>query len=153
MASSAKHRLSDEEVLGQIPRARVRARQAREAEPHAASARYDRRQRVVHVTLTNGSAFSVPARIIPELADASDGELAGVEVGPAGVGLHWPALDADLSVAGLAAAALGRRVLLRAAGAAGGSARSSAKADAARRNGAKGGRPRKSAAKGRGGAR
>jgi hypothetical protein len=68
-------------------------------------------------------------------------------VGPAGVGLHWAALDADLSVAGLAAVAFGRRVLLRAAGAAGGSARSAAKADAARRNGAKGGRPRNSAAK------
>lgn len=131
----------DEEILAQIPAARARARRAQATEPHAVRARYDRRQRAVHVALTNGSSFTVPVRIVPELASASDADLAEVEVGPAGVGLHWARLDADLSVAGLAAVVLGRGTLLRAAGAAGGAAKSRAKAEAARRNGARGGRP------------
>jgi hypothetical protein len=64
-----------------------------------------------------------------------------VEVGPAGVGLPWDALDVDLSVVGLARLVLGSSALMRAAGSAGGSARSPAKAAAARKNGLRGGRP------------
>lgn len=139
----AKRRSSDSHIRAQIPAAVARAERARRTEPHAGSARYDRGRRVLHIGLTNGSAFSIPAASIAELRSASDDDLALVEVGPAGVGLRWERLDVDLSVAGLAQLVLGTRMLLRAAGAAGGSVRSGAKADAARGNGLKGGRPRK----------
>ena len=59
-----------------------------------------------------------------------------------GTGLHWEALDADLSVPGLLAGLFGTRAFMaRQAG----RATSPAKAAAARANGARGGRPRKSA--------
>lgn len=138
-------RPSDKEILAQIPQARARAARARLLEPHAASASYDRRSRTLHVRLTNGGGFEVPVGAIPGFSDASDEELAGVEVDHAGVGLRWETLDADLSVSGLAQLVLGRRILLRAAGAAGGAARSDEKAAAARRNGQRGGRPKKKA--------
>jgi uncharacterized protein DUF2442 len=142
----AVRRASDEEILAQIPAAIARARRSRRTEPHARTARYDRRDRALHVVLTNGGGFSIPVAIIPALRSASDRELAAVEVGPFGVGLHWDALDVDVSVAGLAHLVLGARTLLRAAGSAGGAATSKAKAAAARRNGLKGGRPKKVAA-------
>lgn len=140
----AKSRITDEQILAQIPAAEARARRSLRTKPHAETARYERKRRVLHVALTNGSAFSVPVDLVPELSTASDAALAEVRVGPAGIGLHWDDLDADLSVAGLARLVLGTHTLLRAAGSAGGQSRSSAKAEAARENGKKGGRPRKS---------
>ena len=128
----AGKRTSEKDIRAQIPAAIERAVRAQRAEPHAKSASYDRGRRMIHVKLTNGSVLSVPVAIIPDLRSASDEHLAAVEVGPGGVGLRWAAIDADLSVAGLARLALGAAVLLRAAGAAGGMARSAAKAEAAR---------------------
>ena len=112
-------------------------------EPHASSARYDRRRRILHVGLTNGGGFSVPVELITDPRSAADRDIATVAVGAAGVGLHWERLDVDLSVAGLARAVLGAAALMKAAGAAGGTVRSAAKSEAARRNGKKGGRPAK----------
>jgi hypothetical protein len=137
----ARHRMSDEVILAQIPRAVARARAARRTEPHAHAARYDRSARALHIELTNRASLSIPVDLVPELQTAREAELEAVEVGPAGVGLHWEALDVDLSVSGLARLLLGPSALMRAAGAAGGSARSPAKAAAARKNGSKGGRP------------
>jgi hypothetical protein len=140
----AKRRLSDAEVLRQIPGARRRAQQSLVSEPHAKQVRFNGTRRAVYVLLTNGAAFEVPIELIPSLRTAGDTELADVRVGPAGVGIHWERLDTDLSVARLASAALGPAVLLRAAGSAGGASRTRAKTRAARANGLKGGRPRKS---------
>ena len=92
--------LTDDEITAQIAEARGRAQRAQLDEPHAASARYDATTRRVVVGLTNGAEFSVPVTRVPELRGADAATLAAVEVGPAGIGLHWPALDADLSVAG-----------------------------------------------------
>ncbi|MGH8337117.1 MAG: DUF2442 domain-containing protein [Gammaproteobacteria bacterium] len=139
----AKRSLSDAEVTAQIPAARKRAERARRLAPHAKEARFERTGRAFCVILSNGAAFTVPVALIAGLRSASDRDLSHVEVGPSWVGLRWERLDADLSVAHLATLALGADVLLRAAGAAGGSARSRAKARAARANGLKGGRPRK----------
>lgn len=142
----AKRSLSDAEILAQVPAARQRAQRKLLTEPHAQRARFDKGHRTLHVMLTNGAAFQIPIDLIPALKAVSGKELADVKVGPAGVGLRWERLDADLSVAALASAALGSTVLLRAAGSLGGSARTRAKQRAARRNGQKGGRPRKTAA-------
>jgi len=76
------------------------------------------------------------------LEGATEDQLAGVEVLGAGSGLHWEALDVDLSVPALLAGLFGTRAHMARRG---GQATSPAKAAAARANGAKGGRPRKSA--------
>lgn len=94
------------------------------------------------VELTNGCTFTFPPRLAQGLGRATTDQLALVEVLGSGTGLHWEALDVDLSVPDLLAGLFGTKAYMaRHAG----QARSSAKAAAARANGAKGGRPRRSA--------
>lgn len=143
MASESFESVTDEQILAQIPEARARALRAQTREPHAATAGYDPATCRLCIGLTNGAEFSVAVALVPELRQATDAELRTVEVGPAGVGVHWPMLDIDLSVTGLARLVFGVRVVHRAAGAAAGRVRSPVKAEAARKNGARGGRPRK----------
>jgi hypothetical protein len=138
----AKRRLTDEEILAQIPAARRRARRSLREKPHAASASVDTANRMLHVRLINGCSFSIPVDAIKALRGIPDRDLEKVEVDSYGYGLRWEKQDMDLEVAGLARVALGGTNLLRFAGAAGGSARTPAKAAAARANGRKGGRPR-----------
>ena len=126
----------------QIDAALERGRAARANEPRAAAVRYDRQLGRVVVELTNGCTFAFPPRLAPELNNATEDQLAQVELLGAGSGLHWETLDADLSIPGLLDGLFGTRAHgARHAG----QATSSAKAAAARVNGAKGGRPRKSA--------
>jgi hypothetical protein len=117
-----------------------RGRRALESEPRAISARYDRASGRIAVELTNGGAFAFPPRLAQGLEAATDGQLEAVEILGAGYGLHWEALDVDLSILGLLAGLFGTRAYMaRRAG----QATSPAKALAARANGAKGGRPTK----------
>ncbi len=126
----------------QIDAALERGRAARQQEPRAVGARYDRQLGRVMVELTNGCTFAFPPRLVEGLEHATEEQLGQVELLGAGSGLHWEALDADLSVPGLLAGLFGTRAhLARQAG----QVTSPAKAAAARTNGAKGGRPRKSA--------
>jgi hypothetical protein len=112
------------------------------SEPRAISARYDRATGRIAVELTNGSAFAFPARLGQGLEAATDDQLAQVVILGAGYGLHWEALDVDLSIPGLAAGIFGTKAhMARIAG----RGASPAKSAAARANGAKGGRPRKTA--------
>jgi hypothetical protein len=109
-------------------------------EPRAVAARYDEATGRVIVELANGSSFAFPARMGQGLEGAGAEDLAKVSIMGAGYGLHWEALDVDLSIPGLAAGIFGTKThMARLAG----RATSSAKAAAARANGAKGGRPRK----------
>ncbi|RBP08572.1 uncharacterized protein DUF2442 [Roseiarcus fermentans] len=126
------------------------ARQAEErmaalrANGFAVSARYDRRTARIVVNLNTGVQIAFPTRLAEGLAGASADNLADIEVSPAGLGLHWPKLDADVYVPALLQGVLGsRRWMAAGLGAAGGKTRSQAKAAAARENGRKGGRPRK----------
>lgn len=66
-----------------------------------------------------------------------------VEIAGAGFGLHWPNLDADLSLPSLLAGRFGTQAWMSELARRAGSISSPAKAAAARVNGAKGGRPRK----------
>ena len=122
-----------------IGEALERGRVAHAMEPRAASARYDSRYGRVTVKLTNGCTFAFPARLVQGLEAASDDQIAEVEILGAGFGLHWEALDVDVSIPGLLAGFFGTRAYMaRRAG----QATSPAKVAAARANGAKGGRPR-----------
>ena len=98
---------------------------------HAVSARYDRRQSRVVVTLNTRVELAFPTRLAVGLSDVSPDNLADIEISPAGLDLHWPRLDADLYAPALLQ---------------GGRSRTDAKAAASRENGRKGGRPRKVAA-------
>jgi hypothetical protein len=135
-----------DDLTNMIAEAARRSRRSMKLEPRARAARYDRRTGCVRVDLTNGCSFAFPARHAQGLRQASDEDLAQVEILGLGLGLHWEALDVDLSVPGLLAGLFGTKAYMdRQRAARAGSATSPAKALAARRNGAKGGRPRKSA--------
>ena len=130
--------LTDAQIDAAVERGAI----ARRNEPRAASARYDHRLGRVIVELTNGCTFTFPPRLVQGLESATEDQLTAGEVLGAGYGLHWEALDVDLSIPGLLAGLFGTKAYMaRHAG----RAASPAKAAAARANGAKGGRPRKSA--------
>jgi hypothetical protein len=130
--------LTDAEIDAAAGRGKI----ARCLEPRAAAARYDAQAGHIVVDLTNGCTFAFPPALAQGLEGASPAQLAHVEILGAGYGLHWEALDADLSIPGLLAGIFGTKAYMaRRAG----QATSPAKAAAARSNGAKGGRPRKRA--------
>ena len=124
----------------EIDAATQRGAVLRESEPRAKAARFDRRLGRVVVDLTNGCMFAFPPRLAQGLESASDDDLEKVEILGVGYGLHWDALDVDLSIPGLLAGLFGTKAYMaRRAG----QTKSAAKTAAARANGAKGGRPRK----------
>ncbi len=111
---------------------------------HAVSARYDRRRSRVVIALSTGIELTFPTHMAEGLADASPDSLADIEISAAGLGLHWPRLDADLYVPALMQGVLGsKRWMARELGAQGGRAQTAAKVAASRENGRQGGRPKK----------
>lgn len=135
--------LSEAELTyAEINAALERGRLAEQSEPCVQTVRYDQCNSRIIVDLTNGCTFTFPPRLAQGLEAASDDELDAVEILGAGYGLHWEALDVDLSVPGLLAGLFGTKAhMARQAG----RTKSPAKAAAARVNGLKGGRPRKQA--------
>ena len=130
----------------ELARAEERAADER-GKGHAVSARYDRASGYVTLGMNSGIEVAFPASRVEGLAGAAHEDLAEIEISPAGLGLHWPRLDADLYVPALLQGVFGSRNWRAAQmGAAGGKARSPAKTAAARANGRKGGRPRRKAA-------
>ncbi|MFN0304753.1 MAG: DUF2442 domain-containing protein [Burkholderiales bacterium] len=109
--------------------------------PLATAARYAAGR--IHVELNNGCAFEFPIAHAQGLAGAKATDLRRIEVSAAGLGLHWPKLDADLYVPALVKGILGTKQWMTQIGAVGGKAATAAKAAAARANGKLGGRPRK----------
>jgi hypothetical protein len=138
-----KRRLTDAEVEAQIPAARARESKARAAGLRAKSARYDETTGRVVLELTNGIGFAFPARVVRGLERATAAQRAALTLSPSGGGVIWEDLDADISVRGVVASTIGRKLAASALGAAGGKSRSRVKVKAARANGAKGGRPRR----------
>jgi len=53
----------------------------------------------LHVTLADGRSVSTPLWWYPRLAEASAEARNAIELMP--MGLHWPELDEDLSIAGM----------------------------------------------------
>jgi hypothetical protein len=113
---------------------------ARQHEPRATVVRCDWRLGRVIVELANGCT-TFPPKLAQGLETATEEPLSQVEILGAGSGLHWEALDADLSIPGLPAGLFGTKAYLAQQA---GRTTSPAKA-AARANGTKGGRPRRSA--------
>ena len=60
---------------------------------------------MMEVHLTDGRIISVPIIWFPLLQEATPEQREHYEIGAGGVSLHWPAIDEDLSVAGLLAGA------------------------------------------------
>jgi len=58
---------------------------------------------MMRVAFTDGRVLCVPLAWFPTLRDATPEQRARCEIGGHGVGLHWPELDEDLSIAGLMA--------------------------------------------------
>jgi hypothetical protein len=127
----------------QIAAARARGEQLAIQEPRAAAVRYDDESKRVVVELTNGCTFTFPPRALQGLGDATDAQLAKVEILGNGLGLHWEALDADFTLPGLLLGLFGARSwMAREQARHAGSVSSPAKAAAARANGQRGGRPK-----------
>ena len=121
-----------------------RAAQRLRSTPVALSARYDRRVGRVVVSLNNGIELGFRPQAVQGLEGARLDDLKTITVSPSGLGLHFPALDADIYLPGLMEGWLGsRQWMAQQMGQAGGRSTSDAKAIAARRNGQLGGRPRK----------
>ena len=121
---------------------RASARLART--PTATAARYDRRRGRVVIDLSNDLSIAFRPQQAQGLEHATPDQLRTIDISPSGLGLHLPALDADLYLPGLLQGFLGsRRWVAAQLGKAGGRAKSAAKTAAARANGKLGGRPKK----------
>ena len=143
----ANRRLTDAEIVAQIPAARKREARERRQGLRAVSARYQRATRRVVLELANGYSFAFPVTAIRALNRATPAQLATVELDASGDALRWDALDVDVSVPGLLLSALGVEERLRHLASLAGRVSTDAKARAARTNGRKGGRPHKRAGK------
>lgn len=67
----------------------------------AKSLRFD--DQTMWVELTDGRVLGVPLAWFPRLLRASPAERRDYRISPSGQGLHWEALDEDISVRGLLA--------------------------------------------------
>jgi hypothetical protein len=130
------------ELRTNFARASRAGRQAAKTEPRAARASYHAKDNTLRIELTNGAEITIPVKLIPALTGASQSDVRAVEVLGRGGGLHWEALDVDLSVPGLVSSVFAGPEWMAELGRVGGRRSSAAKAAAARRNGRKGGRPR-----------
>ena len=101
--------------------------------PRAVTARYSKTHKTVRIELSNGAAFEFPAALAEGLADAPVKALEKIDLSPAGSGLHWPALDVDLSVEGLLKGVFGSKSRMTQLAEQGGASKSNAKIAAARR--------------------
>jgi Protein of unknown function (DUF2442) len=111
-------------------------------QPRAAKAYFDVRKARLVIELTNGVILMLPPKLLRGLKRATPAQLAKVQLTPLGTGLHWESLDADLSVAGLAAGIFGSKTWMSELARHAGSRTSARKASSSRENGKRGGRPR-----------
>ena len=127
---------------GEVEAANKRAAAHLSKTPIATAARYDRRIGRVVIELSTGLSIAFKPREAQGFEHATPAQLTKIEISPSGLGLHFPAIDADIYLPGLLEGFLGsRRWLAAQLGKAGGSATSRAKTSAVRANGKLGGRP------------
>jgi hypothetical protein len=128
----------------EVDRANDRAADRASKTPTATAARYDRRISRLVIDLSSGLSIAFKPRDAQGFEHATPSQLAKIVISPSGLGLHFPAIDADIYLPGLLEGFLGsRRWMAAQLGKAGGSATSNAKTTAVRANGKLGGRPKK----------
>lgn len=128
----------------EFERANRRGAARKAKQPVAKAAHYDRASGKIVIVLSNEVELAFPPTAAQGLENATAAELSKIEITAAGMGIHFPKLDADLYVPGLIEGVMGTRKWMAARlGAAGGAARSPEKSAASRANGKLGGRPRK----------
>jgi len=93
--------------------AEARGRELMATEPRAKSARYERESGLLVVELVDGSRHAVDVSLMQELRDAAPDDLAVIEMGPEGISLHWPRLEADVYVPGFARGIYGTKAWMR----------------------------------------
>lgn len=130
----------------QIEAARKAGEAALNKEFHAAAAWYEIERDLVWIETTTGIYHGVPSERLQGLTGATPDQLADIEVSSQGTGIHWPQLDADLTVQGMLSGIYGSKAWMAELGKQGGKSKSLQKAIAARVNGQKGGRPKKNSA-------
>lgn len=127
----------------QVAAADARGKERLARTPTALSARYDRRIGRVTVELSTGLVIAFKPHDAQGLENAKPSDLVNIEISPSGLGLHVPALDADLYLPALLDGFLGSRKWMASnMGKTGGTRTSEAKAAASRQNGKLGGRPK-----------
>ena len=114
MATHKRHVSTIDEVS--FAKASERGRRMLARGPLATAARYEAGR--IHVELNNGCAFVFPVAHAQGLAGAKPTQLRRIEVAAAGLGLHWPMLDADLYVPALVKGVLGTKQWMAQIGAA-----------------------------------
>jgi len=131
-------------LKSEIDAANERAASRLSRTPTALAARYDRRIGRLVIDLSSGLSIAFKPHDAQGLEQAKPEQLNGIEISPSGLGLHFPALDADLYLPSLLEGFLGsRRWMAAQLGKTGGKATSPVKTAAVRRNGKLGGRPKK----------
>ena len=135
-----------EPTSAQLAAAKLRGKK-RMSGPRAETAHYDAERHRIVIGLTTGLEISFSPSHAQGLEDAPPSALENIDITPAGLGLHFPKLDADIYVPALLEGLLGsEKWMASRMGARGGSASSVRKAESARANGALGGRPKKKVA-------
>jgi hypothetical protein len=126
--------------------ANQRAKHLEASLPRAVSAHYDPKTGRIVIHLNSRLIVSFSPADAEGLEDARPAQLRKIEISPSGLGLHFPAVDADLYVPGLLEGFLGSKSWMASRlGQSGGRSRSKAKRAASKANGRLGGRPRKTA--------
>ena len=76
--------------------------------PRAVAARFDAERSEIVLDLGDDTEFSFSTSKSQVLEGATVAELSEIEVSPAGLGLHWPKLEADLYIPALLNGVFGR---------------------------------------------
>lgn len=84
----------------ELAEAKARWRAERSGRPIPVAVRYDSKSGRIVVDFENGAAFMVPSRALEGLQEATEAELAEVEL-LGETGLHWETLDVDYTISGL----------------------------------------------------
>jgi hypothetical protein len=125
----------------QIDRAVARASRIAD-QPRAVAVEYHPRLDLFIVQLSDGERLVLQRELLEGLEKGSATQLSHVEITPAGTGLHWPHLDADLYIPNLRNRVFGSKSWMARIGRRGGAAKSAAKASSSQENGKLGGRPK-----------
>ena len=128
----------------QIVAANRRGAAVQRSGPRVTAVDYDPRNGRIVLHLSNRLALSFLPGDVQGLEHATPRDLRNAEISPAGLGVHFPSLDADIYVPALCQGLTGSKSWMAAQlGRKGGSATTRAKKAASRANGKLGGRPRK----------